>query len=116
MSALLTLSVCILFSVGASVFLKLGAMELNETINFSSIIKNQMIWTGGFCYFLAFLGYIYLLRLIPLSLAQPVITAGVSVVSTLIAVMYIKESMSLINWSGLLLICSGIFLLFSGRI
>lgn len=116
MNALLTLSVCILFSAGASVFLKLGVMELNETINFSSIIRNPMIWTGSFCYFSAFLGYIYLLRLIPLSLAQPVITAGVSIVTTLIAVMYIKESMSFINWSGLLLICSGIFLLFLGRV
>jgi drug/metabolite transporter (DMT)-like permease len=115
MKIVLILSLCIIFSAGASVFLKLGAMGLVEPINCLSVIRNNMIWLGGFCYFSAFLLYIYTLRIVPLSLAQPVITAGVSLVTAVVAVLYIRESMTFITWGGLLLICSGIFLLFSGR-
>jgi multidrug transporter EmrE-like cation transporter len=70
---------------------------------------------GGAFYALAFLGYVYVLRQIPLSLAQPVITAGVSAITALIAVMYFRESMALENWIGLVLICVGMFFLFVGR-
>jgi drug/metabolite transporter (DMT)-like permease len=116
MKILLILSVCIISSAGASVFLKIGAVSLVEPINLLSVIRNKMIWLGGFCYFSAFLGYIYALRVVSLSLVQPVITAGVSIITAVVAVIYLRESMTLINWSGLLLICSGILLLFSGRI
>jgi multidrug transporter EmrE-like cation transporter len=71
-----------------------------------------MIWIGAVFYSAAFLGYIYVLRLVPLSLAHPVITAGVSAVTALVAVMFFREQMLLANWIGLTLICAGIFFLF----
>jgi len=74
-----------------------------------------MIWVGAFFYSAAFLGYIYVLRIVPLSLAQPVITSGVSAVSVLVAMMLFREPMTLINWIGFTLICAGIFFLFWGR-
>ena len=74
-----------------------------------------MIWIGGVFYSVAFLGYIYVLKVVPLSLAQPVITAGVSAVTAVVAVMFFKEQMLLSNWLGLTLICAGIFFLFWGR-
>jgi multidrug transporter EmrE-like cation transporter len=48
-------------------------------------------------------------------LAQPVITAGVSAVTAIVAVMFFREQMLLTNWFGLVLICTGIFFLFLGR-
>lgn len=106
---------CVLLSAAASVFLKLAATALTESLDFSTLISNKMIWIGGVFYVAAFLGYIYVLRLVPLSLAQPVITVGVSAVTALIAVVFFREQMSLINWMGLTLICAGTSLLFLGR-
>ena len=74
-----------------------------------------MIWIGALFYSAAFLGYVYVLRLVPLSLAQPVITAGVSAITALIAVSVLRESMVPANWIGLALICLGVFFLFWGR-
>ncbi len=114
MSAFL-LTLCVLFSAAASIFLKMGASTLTGTLSFSALISNPMIWIGGFCYAAAFFGYIYVLRVVPLSLAQPVITAGVSAVTAFVAVILFREPIAFINWIGFLLICLGIFLLFQGR-
>lgn len=102
-------------SAAASVFLKIGASGLVSSLSFSALVRNQMIWIGAVFYSAAFLGYIYALRLTPLSLAQPVITAGVSAITAVVAVMFFREQMLLANWIGLTLICTGIFFLFWGR-
>jgi multidrug transporter EmrE-like cation transporter len=109
------LGFCVLSSAGASVFLKLGSSSFLQVPDLKALIMNPMLWTGGVCYGAAFFGYIYTLRLVPLSLAQPVITAGVSVITALVAVYVFREQMGFMNWSGLALICSGILLLFWGR-
>jgi len=105
----------VLLSAAASIFLKIGAAALTGSLSFSTLVSNQMIWIGAVFYSAAFLGYIYVLRLVPLSLAQPVITAGVSTVTAFVAVMFFREQMALANWIGLTLISAGIFFLFWGR-
>lgn len=112
---LILLVLCVLFSALASICLKIGVSALTQPLNFLALVTNQMIWIGTVFYSAAFLGYIYVLRLVPLSLAQPVITAGVSVVTAVVAVMFFREQMLLTNWIGLALICTGIFFLFFGR-
>lgn len=114
MSAIL-LAICVLLSAAASIFLKMGASTLTGALSFSAVITNPMIWVGGVCYAAAFLGYIYVLRVVPLSLAQPTITVGVSTVTALVAVFIFREPIALINWVGLVLIFVGICLLFLGR-
>jgi multidrug transporter EmrE-like cation transporter len=109
------LALCVLFSALASIFLKMGVSALTQPSSFLALVLNPMIWIGGIFYAAAFLGYIYVLRLVPLSLAQPVITAGVSAVTAVVAVMFFREQMLLTNWFGLVLICTGIFFLFLGR-
>lgn len=59
--------------------------------------------------------YALALQKVPLSLAQPVITGGASVVTAMLSVMLLKESMGFTNWLGLLLVCAGVYLLFYGR-
>ena len=93
----------------------MGSIALTETFSVSTLASNYNIWIGALFYSAAFLGYIYVLRVVPLSLAQPVITTGVSVITVLAAMIIFRESMSLINWVGLTLICVGIFFLFLGR-
>jgi multidrug transporter EmrE-like cation transporter len=48
-------------------------------------------------------------------MAQPIITGGASVVTALLSVFLIKETMGLASWLGLVLVCAGIYLLFYGR-
>ncbi len=116
MTGWLLLGLCILSSAGASVFLKLGAASFLETPSVKGLLISPMVWVGGSFYALAFLGYIYTLRLVPLSLVQPVITAGVSIITCLFAVFAFREQMGTINWVGLALVCMGILFLFWGRV
>lgn len=104
-----------LLSALASVFLKIAATSLTETVNLSVLLSNTNIWIGAFFYSATFLVYIYVLKVVPLSLAQPFITAGASVVTALAAIVIFREAMTLINWAGLTLMCVGMFFLFVGR-
>lgn len=116
MSGSLLLVVCVFLSAAASIFLKIGASSLTEPHTFLSLISNQMIWMGAAFYLASLIGYIFVLRLVPLSLAQPIITAGVTALTVLVAVVFFREPMLLVNWAGFLLVCVGIFFLFFGRI
>ena len=104
-----------LFSASASIFLKIAVSASTKSLTLLGLVTNPMVWIGGGFYSAAFLGYILVLRLVPLSLAQPVITAGVSAVTALVAVTFFREQIQLTNWLGLALICTGIFFLFWGR-
>lgn len=115
MSGLSLLALCVLLSALASFFLKIGASAIIGPLSFSALISNQMIWIGAIFYSAAFLGYVYVLRLVPLSLAQPVITSGVSAITAIVAVVILHEKMAPANWLGLALICLGVFFLFWGR-
>jgi multidrug transporter EmrE-like cation transporter len=84
-------------------------------VGFYDLVTNQMILAGGIFYALSFFAYIFALRFLPLSLAQPVITAGVSAITVISAAIFFHEALSLANWIGLVTICVGIFLLFYGR-
>ena len=115
MSWPILLLLCVLSSALASIFLKFGAESLTGSISISGLISNYMIWIGALFYAAAFLGYIYVLRIVPLSLAQPIITSGASVLTVVFAMIFLKESFIIVNWMGLVLICLGIFFLFFGR-
>lgn len=115
MSAFLLVTLCIFFSALASLFLKMGADTLTNGFELKSVFSNLMIWCGGVFYAAAFFSYLYTIRIIPLSLVQPSVTAGVSVITAIVAVQFFRESMSIINWLGLTLVCIGIFLLFMNR-
>ena len=115
MSTYILLLICIVFSAFASISLKLGATNIKDSFQIENIISNKAIWLGALFYTLAFLSYIVVLRVTPLAIAQPVITTGSSLLAVLVATFFLNESMSLINWGGLILICLGIYLLFYGQ-
>jgi multidrug transporter EmrE-like cation transporter len=109
------LLLCVLLSAAASYFLKLGATAESVRGGLIGIATNPLTLLGATCYAATFGLYALALQRAPLSLAQPVITGGASVVTALLSVMLLKEAMGLMNWLGLLLVCSGIYLLFLGR-
>jgi multidrug transporter EmrE-like cation transporter len=115
MSGALLLLLCVLFSTGASYFIKIGAVGMNEQHSLLAAATNPMILVGALCYGLSFVTYIIVLQKVQLSLAQPVVTAGVSVVTAVLATVFLKEVMSSLNWLGLTLVCGGVYLLFMGR-
>jgi multidrug transporter EmrE-like cation transporter len=114
MSGSLLLLLCVSLSAAASYFLKLGATASGSG-GLLAIAMHPFTMLGGVCYAATFGLYALALQKVPLSLAQPVITGGASVVTAVLAAMVLKETMGLVNWLGLLLVCSGIYLLFFGR-
>ena len=106
---------CLLLSAAASYFLKLGAMSEFGKGDLVAIAMNPMTVLGAICYAATFGLYALALQKVPLSLAQPVITGGASVVTAMLSVMLLKESMGITNWLGLLLVCAGVYFLFYGR-
>jgi multidrug transporter EmrE-like cation transporter len=115
MSGTALLLLCVLFSAGASYLLKISAVDVSGWDNLLAAATNPMIILGGLCYELDFVSYVVVLQKVPLSLAQPVITAGVSVVTVALSTLLLKEVMSPINWLGLSLVCAGIYFMFMGR-
>jgi multidrug transporter EmrE-like cation transporter len=116
MSGMLLLVICIFLTAAASYFLKLAALEEASRGGLLSMATNPYTILGGICYATTFGAYAIALQKVPLSLAQPVITAGASVVATLLSVFLLREGMALVNWAGLLLVCLGIYLIFLGRL
>lgn len=100
----------------ASVCLKINSITLDKKIGFFFSIIN--IWTalGLFFYGFAFFCYIFLLKKIPLSLAQPTITAGTSTITVILAMSFFNENLSFFNFLGLIFIFVGIFFLFMGKV
>jgi small multidrug resistance pump len=107
---------CLLLSAAASYFLKLGAVAEIGKANLMAIATHPMTLLGALCYVATFALYALALQKVPLSLAQPVITVGASVVTAVLSVMLLKESMGPANWLGLMLVCAGVYLLFNGRL
>ena len=116
MQGMLLLVFCTLSSAIASIFLKQSSQSISGEFSLFDLASNLYVWLGGIAYVAVFFGYVYVLRTVPLSLVQPTITAGASVLSVLAAVWFFKEAMSTLNWAGLLLVCMGIFMLFLGRV
>jgi multidrug transporter EmrE-like cation transporter len=114
MNGPLLLLLCLLLSAAASYFLKLGAMASGPG-NLVQLASHPWTLLGGLCYAATFAFYAIALQKVPLSLAQPVITGGASVVAALLSVLLLREALSPVNWLGLGLLCAGLYLLFAGR-
>jgi multidrug transporter EmrE-like cation transporter len=111
------LLVCILLSAAASYLLKLGATteEIGKTGIFE-LATNRMTILGAVCYVATFGFYALALQKVPLSLAQPVITGGASLVTAVVSIIYLQETLGAVNWLGLILISAGLYMLFHGRL
>ena len=116
MSGPILLSLCVVLSAAASYLLKLGATMHSGGNSLIAMGCHPYTVLGGVCYAATFALYAVALQKVPLSLAQPVITGGASVVTAVVSVWLLRESMEVVNWLGLVLVCLGIYLLFLDKI
>lgn len=114
MNGILLLLLCMLLSAAASYFLKLGATA-NMGGDLLELALRPFTLIGALCYAATFGLYALALQKVPLSLAQPVITGGASLVTALLSVLVLKEAMGPLNWLGLLFLGLGMYLLFIGK-
>jgi multidrug transporter EmrE-like cation transporter len=113
-NGILLLLLCVTLSAAASYFLKLSATA-NMGGGLLELAQHPLTLVGALCYAATFGLYALALQKVPLSLAQPVITGGASLVTALLSVLVLKEAMGPLNWLGLLLLGSGLYLLFVGK-
>ncbi len=93
------------------ILMKKGMMQTN-VISIKSIITNYMIFSGGLCYIAGFISWLFVLKLLPLSIAYP--SASISYIGVIIAsAVFLNEPVTLSKVIGVILICSGVF--FIGR-
>lgn len=101
-----------LMSAIGGVFLKLGAMRLHGINAVSDLWRLLMDWrilVGLSMYFLPALLWIYMLRKVDLSFLQPLL-AIVYVITPIIAIIVLKERVSLMRWTGIAVITIGVVL------
>lgn len=95
-----------LASAGASLLIKLASGDNDWT-------PTRMAYLSGACatYALGFICYTMALRKLPMTLAYPVMTATTIALVTLLGICVLKETLSVMQLTGLVLISAGVFAL-----
>ncbi len=99
----------ILFVVSANLLVKVGAVKANETSNGWLDFFNNYLISGIIFFGLSFITMIFLLKRLPLNLAQAYLSLQYVAV-TLAAYFILKESISKTAWLGILLIAGGVII------
>ena len=107
----LIIVISIAANAGASMLVKVGMGQLPDTGDrLSAAACNPWLWVGVALYGIAFLTYAFALRLFPLNLVHPILTAGAIAVVALGSVLWFGETLSLSALLGLFLIIFGVTL------
>lgn len=100
----------ILSSLG-SIFLKLGAERIDHSAGLvNAVIQALMEWRlylGAACYFIPVVIWVYMLKKIDITFLQPLF-ALVYVVTPLLAIFWLHESVPIARWLGVVVIMVGI--------
>ena len=110
MNAYLALGASIVIGVFGQLALKAGAAQSGANLEFTYL--NPYVLGGLFFYFFAALLYIYSLKTIPLSAAFPSVSISYVIVA-LVAHFLWKEAFGVYQILALVLICSGVYLLYA---
>lgn len=94
-------------TVGANILLKQGAMRPGYFETWPLSLINMNTFFGGIFFLSAFIFYLMVLKKMPLNLAQSIFSIQFVLV-ILAASIFLKESISLQRWIGILLITIGI--------
>jgi multidrug transporter EmrE-like cation transporter len=79
-----------------------------------TLLMNPYLWLGLFCYGLSLLLWLWILQKYELSFAYPMVGLGY-VITTVLAILFLGEGVTLLRWMGILLIVAGIFMLNMSR-
>lgn len=108
----LILVVSIVANAGASMAVKVGIGQLdNGPDRLRTAVTNPWLWMGVILYGVAFITYAFALRLFPLNLAHPVLTAGAIAVVAAGSVLWFGENLPSSALLGLIFIICGVTLI-----
>ncbi|MBI2410429.1 MAG: hypothetical protein HYV32_00840 [Candidatus Kerfeldbacteria bacterium] len=98
----------------ANISLKVGSKNLHyfkEVGMIEAVMKNYVLILGLILFALNVIFYSVALSKLPLSLAYPLMVGGGFLIITLFSTFYLKETLSGVQLSGILLLLSGIILI-----
>lgn len=75
-----------------------------------ALVLNPHLWIGLFCYGVSLLLWLWILQKYELSFAYPMVGLGY-VITTIMAILFLGESVTIFRWMGILFIVTGIFML-----
>jgi multidrug transporter EmrE-like cation transporter len=108
------LAVSIVLNAAANILMKAGALkpkENNQLIDvFINMATNPVIWGGICCFALGLAAYNYALIKMNLSVAYPINTSVGYIIVVLVSWLLFKENLSIIQISGLAVICAGVWM------
>jgi drug/metabolite transporter (DMT)-like permease len=92
-------------------FLKIGADQagVNENLisYYMALLTNVFAWLGMTCYGISFILWFRILTDNDLSFARPLVGMGY-ILSAFLACMFLGEKVTLLRWTGILLIVGGV--------
>ncbi|OGJ46957.1 hypothetical protein A2272_00505 [Candidatus Peregrinibacteria bacterium RIFOXYA12_FULL_33_12] len=109
------LILALILNAGGNVLMKVGAKDIIsfKTLNFlEAIAKNYILIIGLALFAFNVIFYILALSKINLSIAYPVMVGGGFLLISLTSFLYLKESISLLQIIGIIMVFSGIILFF----
>jgi multidrug transporter EmrE-like cation transporter len=113
--ALLVLA--LLLNAGANLMLKVGASQLRDSAEVSllpRLLGTPYLLAGLLLFAINVTLYVVALSQLKLSVAYPVMAAGSLLVVVLMSGLWLGESLSFTQWSGIVLLLLGIVLVTSG--
>jgi multidrug transporter EmrE-like cation transporter len=111
------LAFAIVLNACANIMMKLGALKLGSISGLSvtdfvvKFITNYYLLFGIFLFAINIFLYIIILTKINISIVYPIWTSGGFLLISLLSVLYLKESLSVVQIIGIFLVASGITLL-----
>lgn len=115
MTALLIVLAAITTNALAGVSMKIlttqAPLELSKN-GLIQILQNPYAWLAVTCYGLALILFTLALSKLDLSLAYPTIVSGAIILVTILSVLLFGESFTLFKAIGIMLILSGVYLLY----
>ena len=109
------LTIALVLNAGANILLKFGSQQfavLREVGIVRAVVENYFLLGGLALFALNVLFYTLALSRIPLSLAYPAMVIGGLLIVTTGSVLYLGESLTLLQAGGLSLIILGVILLY----
>lgn len=117
MSVLMLVSFCVILGVVAQLAMKkgmgiVGAVDLKNIFSKDvfSIVFQKYVFVGIVLYFLASLVWLVVLSQAELSFVYPLISVGY-ILTAILSWFLFKENLTIFRFFGILLICSGVYLI-----
>ena len=106
--------IAIVLNALANILMKIGALKPKEATSLATVLLNMVlnpvIIAGVLCFGLALAAYNYVLIKTDLSVAYPIMTSLGFVIVVLVSWLFLKETITLIQLSGLGLIIAGVWM------